>query len=175
MTREEKAQIIEELTQKFSEYNYFYVTDASGLTVAEVNKFRKACYDKGVEYKVLKNTLIKKALENLEIDYSEFTDKALKGFSGVLFSDTGNLPAKILLDYRKGSGDKPLLKGASIDTAFYFGDTSLDGLSRIKSKEEVIGDIIGLLQSPAKNVLSALQSGGSKIAGIVKTLSEKSE
>lgn len=175
MTREEKAQIIEDLTQKFSNHNYFYITDASGLSVAEVNSFRKLCFDKGVEYKVLKNTLIKKALENLEVDFSELTEKTLKGFSGVLFADTGNLPAKILLDYRKSSGDKPALKGASIDTAFYFGDDTLKSLSKLKSKEEVIGDIIGLLQSPAKNVLSALQSGGNTLAGVIQTLSEKSE
>lgn len=175
MTREEKAQIIEELTQKFTDHNYFYVTDASGLSVAQINKFRRLCFEKGVEYKVLKNTLIAKALENLDVDFSEFTDKALKGFSGVLFSDTGNLPAKILLDFRKTGTDKPLLKGASIDTAFYFGDATLDSLGKLKSKNEVIGDIIGLLQSPAKNVLSALQSGGNTIAGLVKTLSEKPE
>jgi large subunit ribosomal protein L10 len=175
MTREEKAQIIEELTQKFTDHNYFYVTDASGLSVAQVNKFRKLCFEKGVEYKVLKNTLIKKALEKLDVDYTGFADTALKGFSGVMFSDTGNLPAKILVDYRKGNIEKPVLKGASIDTAFYFGDANLDALSKLKSKDEVIGDIIGLLQSPAKNVLSALQSGGNTIAGLVKTLSEKAE
>jgi len=109
MTREEKAQIIEELTKKFSDHNYFYVTDASGLSVAQVNKFRRLCFEKGVEYKVLKNTLIKKALENLDVDFSEFSDKALKGFSGVIFADTGNLPAKILLDFRKSGTDNPLL------------------------------------------------------------------
>lgn len=175
MTREEKAQIIEELSNKFSQHNYFYITDASGLSVAQINRFRKMCYDKGVDYKVFKNTLIEKALEQSEIDFTEFSSKALKGFSGVMFADTGNLPAKILKEFRRGGVNKPVLKGASIDTAFYFGDENLDALTSLKSKEEVIGDIIGLLQSPAKNVISALQSGKNKLAGIVKTLSERAE
>lgn len=179
MTREEKVQIIEDLSQKFSEHNYFYITDASGLSVAEVNKFRKLCYDRGIEYRVIKNTLIKKALEKFssdtDTDYTPFTESVLKGFSGVMFADTGNLPAKVLLEFRKAGSEKPGLKGASIDTAFYIGDETLKGLSQLKSKEEMIGEVIGLLQSPAKNVISALQSSKDKLAGIVKTLSEKPE
>jgi large subunit ribosomal protein L10 len=175
MTREEKATIIDELKEKFRNHNYFYITDASGFSVKQVNEFRKACYDKGLEYKVVKNTLISKALDSLETDYSQFQDSVLKGFSGIVFSpESGNLPAKVIQDFRKKEGvQKPLLKGASIDTGLFFGNESLEVLANLKSKEELIGDIIALLQSPAKNVISALESGKHKLAGIVKTLSEK--
>ena len=132
------------------------------------------CFEKGVEYKVYKNTLIKKALEKLDADYSEFFD-VLKGFSGIMFTNEegANLPAKVLKEYRKGKAEKPSLKGASIDSEFYFGDESVKMLSELKSKNELIGEIIGLLQSPAKNVISALQSGKSTLAGLVKTLSDR--
>ncbi|WP_226390882.1 50S ribosomal protein L10 [Penaeicola halotolerans] len=176
MTREEKKVIIDSLTEKLKVTPYFYITDASGFSVAQVNAFRQVCYDKGVEYKVYKNTLIKKALENLETDYTAFADEALKGFSGIMFSqEVANLPAKVLKDFRKANGklNKPTLKGASIDSALFIGDNNLDMLSTLKSREELIGDIIGLLQSPAKNVVSALQSGQHILAGVVKTLSEK--
>jgi large subunit ribosomal protein L10 len=175
MTREEKAEIIEDLSKKFAEHNYFYITDASGLSVEQINKFRKLCFNKGIDYRVVKNTLIEKALDKLDTDFSQFTEKALKGFSGIMFADTGNLPGKVLKEFRGQGVERPVLKGASIDTAFYFGDESLDTLAKLKSKEEVIGDIIGLLQSPAQNVISALQSGKNKLAGIVKTLSERPE
>lgn len=178
MTKEEKIDIVNELTERLKGTDYFYIADASGMTVAEVNNFRRACFDKGIEYTVYKNTLIKKALDNLDADYSDFDGTVLKGFSGVMFSqEVGNLPAKVLLDYRKKAGKKetpkPLLKGASIDTALFIGDNQLETLSKIKSKQELIGEIIGLLESPAKNVISALQSGGDTIAGIVKTLEER--
>jgi large subunit ribosomal protein L10 len=175
MTREEKIQIVEELSQKLSSTTNFYITDASGLSVEAINKFRKMCYERGIEYKVVKNSLIKKALTNLNTDYTSFNDKALKGFSGILFSETGKAPAQLLKDFRKSGGEKPSLKGASIDSALFLGDESLDLLSQLNSKNELIGDLIGLLQSPAKNVVSALQSGGNKLAGILKTLSEKPE
>ncbi|MCL6258015.1 50S ribosomal protein L10 [Aquiflexum sp. TKW24L] len=177
MTREEKLEIIDGLTEKFKENPYFYVTDASGFTVAQVNAFRRACFDKGVEYKVFKNTLIKKALENLDTDYTEFSEVALKGFSGIMFSkESGNLPAKVILDFRKKLGKKevrPLFKGASIDSGIFLGEGQLDTLSTLKSKQELLGDVIALLQSPAKNLISALQSGQNTLAGLVKTLSEK--
>ena len=177
MTRDEKIVIIDGLTEKFKENPYFYITNASGFTVAKINAFRRACYDKGVEYKVYKNTLIRKALENLDGDYTEFADKALKGFSGIIFSkEVANLPAKVLLDFRKKQGKKetrPLFKGAYIDTDVFIGEDQLEVLSNLKSKQELIGDVIGLLQSPAKNLISALQSGQNTIAGLVKTLSEK--
>lgn len=174
MTREEKAQVLEELSVKLSENPNFYVTDASGLTVAEINRFRGICFEKGVEYKVYKNTLIQKALEKLDTDYTEFFG-VLKGFSGIIFSseDAANVPAKVLKEFRKGGAEKPALKGASLQNEFYFGDENLKLLSELKSKNELIGEIIGLLQSPAKNVVSALQSGKSTLAGLVKTLSER--
>ncbi len=175
MTREEKAVVIEDLTGKFKETTNFYVTDASGLTVAQINDFRRLCYERGVEYKVYKNTLIKKALDNQETDFTEL-DSILKGSSGVIFSpENGNLPAKMLKEFYKKGNEKPLLKGASIDTDVFIGADQLDALSKLKSKNELIGEVIGLLQSPAKTVVSQLQSGGDKIAGIVKTLSERTE
>jgi large subunit ribosomal protein L10 len=177
MTREEKSNIIESLTEKFKENPYFYITDASGFTVAQVNAFRRTCFERGVEYKVYKNTLIAKALENLDSDFSELSEKALKGFSGIIFTnEVGNLPAKILLDFRKKLGKKetrPVFKGASIDSDVFIGENQLELLSNLKSKQELLGDVIGLLQSPAKNLISALQSGQNTLAGLVKTLSEK--
>ena len=178
MNREEKAQVIEELVERFNENNFFYITDASGLTVAEVNDFRKMCFKKGVEYKVFKNTLIKKALDQVETDYSDFeSGNVLRGFSGILFSkENSNMPAKVITEYRKKfKGEIPILKGASIDRELYIGNDQLSALSMLKSKEEIISEIIALLQSPAKNVISALQSGEYQLAGIVKTLSEKED
>ncbi len=176
MTREEKAKIIDGLTEKLSKTDYFYITDASGLSVAKTNNFRKLCFDKKLEYKVFKNTMIKKALENLKTDYSSFNDEVLSGFSGIIFSpESGNLPAKVIKDFRSKDkkSTKPVLKGASIDSDLFIGDDKLEMLSTLKSKVELIGDVIGLLQSPAKNVISALESGKHKLAGIVKTLSER--
>ncbi|MEL6557893.1 MAG: 50S ribosomal protein L10 [Bacteroidota bacterium] len=174
MTREEKSEIINELSEKFQENGSFYITDTSGLTVAEINKFRNMCFDKGVEYKVVKNTLIKKALESLDADFSGLDD-VLKGFSGVMFSkETANAPAKIIKEFKKTDADgRPTLKGASIDTDLFIGEQHLNTLSELKSREELIGEIVGLLQSPAKNVVSALQSGGQTLSGLVKTLSER--
>lgn len=174
MTREEKSQIIEELSQKFAEHSHFYITDASGLTVQQVNAFRRLCFKKGLEYGVYKNTLIRKALEKQDgTDFSPIFG-SLKGFSGVLFSkEIGNLPAKVLREYRKNQDGKPLLKAASISSEFFIGEENLNTLSELKSKNELIGDVIALLQSPAKNVISALQSGKHTIAGLVKTLESR--
>ncbi len=177
MTREEKGEIIEKLSQKFDEYQNFYVTDASGLTVAQINDFRRMCFEAGVEYGVYKNTLIQKALEKLDTDYTEFFDTVLKGFSGIIFSkEAANTPAKVIKEYRKsGDSEKPVLKGASIQTDIFIGDEHVKMLSELKSKNELIGEIISLLQSPAKNVISALQSGENTLAGLVKTLSEREQ
>ncbi|RAU83885.1 50S ribosomal protein L10 [Pontibacter arcticus] len=173
MTREEKEIIVNELSEKFSNTNYFYITDASTMTVASINSFRRLCYDRGLEYKVYKNTLIKKALDTLEADTSVL-EGVLKGSSGILFSaESGNAPAKLIKEFRKKGNPLPLIKGAFIDSGIFIGDDQLEALANIKSKNELIGDIIGLLQSPAKNVVSALQSSGNKLAGILKTLSEK--
>ena len=174
MTREEKAQVIASLTEKFQSNNHFYLTDTSGLTVAEINKFREMCFNSGVEYKVAKNTLIKKALGNLETDYSSLED-ALKGVSGIMFAkESGNVPAKIIKKFKKeDSQDRPKFKAASINTDVFIGEDQLTMLAGLKSKHELIGEIITLLQSPVKNVISALQSGENNLAGIVKTLSER--
>ncbi len=174
MTREEKANIIEELSEKFNQNDHFYITDASGLTVEQINAFRRLCFHAGVEYGVYKNTLIRKALEkNGSGDEDLF--KVLHGFSGVIFSkEAGNAPAKVIRDYRKkGAEGKPLLKAASIDSALFIGEENLNTLSELKSKNELIGEIISLLQSPAKNVVSALLSGKNTLAGLVKTLEER--
>lgn len=177
MTIAEKENIVEELLQKFSDHNHFYFTDPQGLNVHRINNFRRLCFKKGVEYKVYKNTLIKKALEKLDTDYSSFDDSVLKGFSGIIFSkESSNVPAKIIKEFRKSDKSEdllPLLKGASIDTDLFIGEESLDTLSNLKSKVELIGEVISILQSPAKNVISALQSSTHTLAGLVKTLSER--
>lgn len=174
MTREEKEQIIEELRGKFADNAHFYITDASGLTVAQINAFRRMCFKSGVEYRVYKNTLIRKALEQQEgTDFSPVF-KVLHGFSGVMFSkEIGNTPAKILKEYQKKLAGKPALKAASIAADLYIGAENLNMLSELKSKNELIGDIISMLQAPAKNVISALQSGKNTVAGLVKTLEER--
>jgi len=173
MTREEKEIIVQDLSEKLANTSYFYITDASTMSVASINAFRRMAFDRGIEYKVYKNTLIKKALDTLEADTTAL-EGVLKGASGILFAnETGNAPAKLLQDFRKKGSTLPLLKGAFIDAGIYVGDEQLDTLAKLKSKNELIGDVIGMLQSPAKNVVSALQSGGGKLAGILKTLSEK--
>ncbi len=177
MTRAEKAAIIEELTEKFKNTPFFYIADASGFSVAEVNELRGECYKAGIEYKVVKNSLIKKALERLDTDYTPFVEqKVLKGFSGVMFSpENSKAPAKLIKEFAKKLGKKRqfLLKGASIDSDLYIGNEQLEALINLKSRQELIGDIVGLLQSPAKNVVSALKGQGGKIAGILKTLADK--
>jgi large subunit ribosomal protein L10 len=174
MTREEKAQIIEQLTEKFANHSHFYITDASGFTVEQVNNFRRLCFKSGVEYGVYKNTLIRKALERQEgTDFSPLFD-ALHGFSGVIFSkEAGNTPAKVIREFRKKLEGRPVLKGASIDSSLFIGDENLIMLSELKSKNELIGEVISLLQSPAKNVVSALLSGKNTVAGLVKALEER--
>jgi large subunit ribosomal protein L10 len=175
MTREEKAQIIEELSTKFANHAHFYITDATGFTVAQVNNFRRLCFKSGVEYRVYKNTLIQKALERQEgTDYSPLF-KTLSGFSGVIFSkESGNLPARVIKEFRVKLEGKPVLKAASIGSDIYVGDENLNMLSELKSKNELIGDVISMLQAPAKNVISALLSGKNTVAGLVKALEERS-
>ncbi len=175
MTREEKAQVIEELAEKFSQNAHFYITDASGLTVEQINTFRKMCFKAGVEYRVYKNTLIRKALEKQSGNYEDLY-KALHGFSGVIFSkEVGNAPAKVIQEYRRKMKDRPALKAASIESALFVGEEHLQTLAELKSKNELIGEVISLLQSPAKNVLSALLSGKNTVAGLVKALEERKQ
>ncbi len=171
MTREEKSQVIEDLTAQLTDNSIIYVADISGLNAEATSNLRRACFKAGVQLAVVKNTLLTKAMENSEKEFGELPT-ILKGNSSILLSETGNAPAKIIKEFRKKS-DKPVLKGAYIEEAVYLGDDQLENLVNIKSKEELLGDIIGLLQSPAKNVISALQSGGQTLSGIVKTLSER--
>ncbi|MEZ4797467.1 MAG: 50S ribosomal protein L10 [Flavobacteriaceae bacterium] len=171
MTREEKSQVIQELTAQLSDNANIYLADISGLNAETTSNLRRACFKANIKLAVVKNTLLEKAMEASEKDFGELPS-VLKGNTSVMYSETGNAPAKVIKDFRKKS-DRPLLKGAFIEEAIYLGDYQLDMLVDIKSKEELIGEIIGLLQSPAKNVVSALKSSGGKLAGIIKTLSEK--
>ena len=171
MTREEKSQVIEELTAQLSENANIYLADISGLDAGTTSNLRRACFKANVKLAVVKNTLLEKAMEASEKEFGELPS-TLKGNTSVMYSETGNAPAKVIKAFRKKS-EKPLLKGAFIEEAIYLGDDQLDMLVDIKSREELIGEIIGLLQSPAKNVVSALQSSGGKLSGILKTLSQK--
>ena len=171
MTREEKSQVIEDLTAQLAENGTIYLADISGLDAGTTSNLRRACFKANVSLSVVKNTLLAKAMENSDKDFGELPT-VLKGNTSIMFSETGNAPAKVIKEFRKKS-ERPLLKGAFIEEAIFVGDDTLETLVNIKSKEEVIGDIIGLLQSPAKNVVSALKSSGGKLAGILKTLSEK--
>ena len=171
MTREEKSSVIEELTTQLTENTNIYLADISGLNAGTTSDLRRACFKANVKLAVVKNTLLEKAMEASVKDFGELPT-ILKGNTSVMYSETGNAPAKVIKAFRKKS-DKPLLKGAFIEEAIYLGDDQLDVLVDIKSREELIGDIIGLLQSPAKNVISALQSSGGKLSGILKTLSQK--
>ncbi|MCX2838648.1 MULTISPECIES: 50S ribosomal protein L10 [Salinimicrobium] len=173
MTREEKSRVIEDLTAQLADNTTIYLADISGLNALNTSNLRRACFKANVKLAVVKNTLLAKAMESSGKDFGELPS-ILKGNTSIMFSETGNAPAKVIKEFRKKS-DRPLLKGAFIEEAIFIGDDKLDTLVNIKSKEEVIGDIVGLLQSPAKNVISALKSGGGKIAGILKTLSEKEE
>lgn len=171
MTREEKSQVIEELTAQLADNAHIYITDISGLNAKNTSELRRACFKADIKMAVVKNTLLSKAMEASDKDFGDLP-KTLVGNTSVMYSETGNAPAKVIKLFRKKS-DRPLLKGAFIEEAIYIGDDQLDALVNIKSREELIGDIVGLLQSPAKNVISALKSGGGIIAGLVKTLSER--
>src|SRR5690554_478143 len=174
-TRKQKSQVIEDLTAQLNDNQIIYLADISGLNAADTTLLRRACYKANVSLTMVKNTMLDKAIEQADKDFGQLSE-VLKGSTSIMFSETGNAPAKIIQEFRKKSKKQlPLLKGAFVEEAIYIGDENLDALVNIKSKEEVIGDIIGLLQSPAKNVISALKSGGGKIAGIVKTLSERKE
>jgi len=171
MTREEKSQVIEDLTGKLADNNIIYLADISNLNASDTSNLRRACFKANVNLAVVKNTLLAKAMEKSDKDFGELPE-TLKGNTSMMVSEVGNAPAKVIKEFRKKS-KKPILKGAYVEAAIYVGDDQLDALVNIKSKEELIGDVITILQSPAKNVISALQSGGGKLAGILKTLSEK--
>ncbi|ADF51506.1 MAG: 50S ribosomal protein L10 [Zunongwangia sp.] len=173
MTREEKSKVIEDLTAQLADTSTIYIADISGLDAGTTSNLRRACFKANVKLAVVKNTLLTKAMEASDKDFGDLPT-TLKGNTSIMIAETGNAPAKVIKEFRK-KNEKPVLKGAFIDEAIYVGDEYLEALSNIKSKEEVVGDIIGLLQSPAKNVVSALKSSGGKLAGILKTLSEKED
>jgi len=170
MTRQEKDQFIDSLAEKLTNSSNFYLADISGLTVSDSNDLRRTCFNKGVQLQVVKNTLLKKAMEKAEGSFEE-SYEILKGNTAIFFSDTGNVPAKLMKEFRK-KHEKPILKGAFVEESFYLGDEQLSTLATIKSKNELIGEIIGLLQSPAKNVISGLKASGGKLSGILKSLEE---
>lgn len=173
MTRQEKSQVIEELTAQLADNANIYLADISGLNAGATSNLRRACFKANVKLAVVKNTLLEKAMEASDRDFGDLP-ATLKGNTSVMYSETGNAPAKIIKEFRKKTkAEKPLLKGAFIEEAVYIGDDQLDMLVDIKSKEELVGEIIGLLQSPAKNVISALKSSGASLSGILKTLSQK--
>lgn len=171
MTRQEKHDAIENLKEALAGVKTLYLADIEGLDARQTNALRRACFKENVKLQVVKNTLLAKAMEASTHDFGELTG-ILKGNTSLMFSETGNAPAKVIKNFRKKS-DRPILKGAFIEEAIYIGDDQIDALVAIKSKEELIGDIIMLLQSPTKNVVSALQSGGGKLSGILTTLSER--
>lgn len=171
MTREEKSQVIQDLTATLADTDTIYLADISGLDALTTSNLRRACFKANVKLAVVKNTLLSKAMEASDKEFGELQD-ILKGNTSLMIAEAGNAPAKVIKEFRKKS-DKPLLKGAYVEESIYVGDDQLEALVNIKSREELIGEIITILQSPAKNVVSALQSGGGKIAGILQTLSEK--
>jgi len=171
MTKQEKIQEIEDLTTEISAVKNLYLTDIAGLDAVQTTALRRACFNANIKLSVVKNTLLAKAMDASKKDFGQL-QSVLKGNTSLMFSESGNSPAKLIKDFRKKS-DKPLLKGAYIEESVYIGDDQIDFLESIKSKDELIGELITILQSPAKNVILALQSGGSKISGILKTLSER--
>ena len=173
MTKEEKNQFIDVLDKSIQENSNFYLADISGLTAEESSTLRRLCFKREVSLQVVKNTLLKKALERNDSNFEDLYN-VLKGNTSIMFTDVANAPAKVIKEFRK-KHDKPVFKAAHLDAAFYIGEEYLDTLSDLKSKDELIAEIIMLLQSPAKNIISSLQSGGSTLSGIVKTLSERVE
>jgi len=173
MNTQQKVQIVESLTNLLQQYDVVYLADIGGFNAEKTSDFRRECFKNGIKVEVVKNTLLIKAMEKTDKDFSELMTVA-KGETAILLSETANAPARLIKDFRKKQNlEKPLLKGAYAQECTYLGNNQLDALVNIKSKNELVGELIGLLQSPVKNVLSALQSGGNTIAGLVKTLSER--
>jgi large subunit ribosomal protein L10 len=171
MRKEEKSQLIDTLTEQLQKTNSLYITDISSLNVEVTNRLRRLCFKRDVKLIVVKNALLRKAMERSERDFSQLYP-SLKGATSIMLSEVNNEPAKLIKEFRKTS-DKPILKGAYVEEMSFLGDKSLDMLISIKSKNELIGDIILALKSPANNVISALQSGGHKLSGVLKTLSDR--
>jgi large subunit ribosomal protein L10 len=171
MRREEKDVIIENLAQRLNQTKHFYLTDISELNAEETSNLRRKCFEKEISLLVVKNTLLRKAMEQSEGDFNDLYD-VLKDSTSIMFCETGNTPAKLIREFRK-TMEKPVLKAAFVEESIYIGDDQLEALSRIKSKEELLGDLLMLLQSPATSLVSALASSGSRMVGALKTLSEK--
>ncbi|MGM0464120.1 MAG: 50S ribosomal protein L10 [Bacteroidota bacterium] len=171
MRRDEKQTIIDSLAEQLEEYSHFYLTDTAELNAAHTSNLRRACFKKDIKMVVVKNTLLKRALDKSELNLEELYD-VLKGSTSVMFSNTGNVPAKVIKDFRK-KHDKPLLKGAYVEESVYIGDNQLETLAALKSKDELLADLIALLRSPMQNVLSSLQSGSNNIHGVLETLSRR--
>lgn len=161
MKKEEKTLVINELVEKLNANNKIYLADCSSLSVEKVNQFRRACFAKNVSVSVVKNTLLEKALEQAADSRLVELIPALKGATALIFTEIGNAPAKLIKEFR-GKGDRPILKGAYVEETIYIGDNNLEALANIKSKNELIGEVIGLLQSPAQRVISALQNNAEK-------------
>jgi large subunit ribosomal protein L10 len=173
MRREEKNAIINSLAEQLKEYSHFYVTDTAQLNAADTSDLRRKCFENDIKLVVVKNTLLKRALEQTNGDFEELYP-VLQGTTSIMFTQSGNVPAKLIKEFR-AKHDKPVLKGAYVQESVYIGDNMIDALIAVKTKKELIGDVILLLQSPAKNVIGALQSGGNRIHGVLETLSKKSE
>ncbi len=173
MRKEQKAQLIDSLHESIISYPHLYITDMGGLNSEQTSKLRRLAFRREVKLEVVKNTLLIKALEKTGIDYSELFP-AIKGETAIMLSNSNNAPAKLIKEFR-ANGKKPILKGAYVEESFYLGDENLEVLVNIKSKNELVADVVALLQSPIKNVVSALQSGGNTLSGVLKTLSEKPE
>ncbi|PLX11491.1 MAG: 50S ribosomal protein L10 [Marinilabiliales bacterium] len=173
MRKEDKQQLIDSIAQLLTDNNNFYLTDISNLNAEDTSNLRRQCFKNGIHMRVVKNTLLRKAMEKVDRGYDELYD-TLKGNTSIMFAEAGNAPAKMIKEFRKKK-DRPIVKSAFIEETVYIGDENLEFLTSIKSKNELIADLVALLQSPAKNVVSALQSGGNTLTGVLKTLSEKGE
>ena len=172
MRKEEKSTVIEQIASTLKEYSHFYLAETAALNAEKTSALRRECFKQDIKLLVVKNALLHKAMESLDTDYTPLYD-CLKGSTAVMFTNTGNAPAKLIKEFRKSTSDLLNFKAAYVEESFYIGAEQLDALVAIKSKNELIADVIALLQSPAKNVVSALQSGGSKLHGVLQTLSER--
>lgn len=175
MRKEDKAQILESIAAQIKETPNFYITDISGLNAAQTSKLRRECFEKGIKLVVVKNTLFEKVLKEMEVEELSLLFPVLEGPTAIMYTETPNSPAKLIKKYADEGNEKPALKGAYVQECAFVGADKLTELCNIKSREELIADVVALLQSPARNVISALESAGGKLAGIVKTLSEKAE
>ena len=171
MTRTEKSKIIDDIKNDLTNSPFLYIVDAFGLDAEQTAALRRSCFESNVKLKVVKNTLLKLAMKDINGEFDQF-DEVLKGPTAIMLSDVANAPAKVIESFRKGS-EKPVLKAAYVEESFYFGDDQLKALASLKSKDELLGDIIMLLQSPVKNVVSSLEGAKHTLAGLVKTLSNK--